>query len=151
MSFAYIGSFVRTVYEEEEWWKRNGPTVDNNFTFVSRLDEAISITDKALPDRKDKQLFPRDGDIMAFIGRVEQKEREERKSDKSPYLKQSKLIKLQAVLGSAYAKAQLQNLAKLSEGKQDHDRLACLNHKSDDSHHWLLVLPSYRSLRMDIK
>ena len=82
---------------------------------------------------------------MAFVGRVEQKEREERKSDKSPYQRQSNLIKLQAVLGSAYGKAQLQNLAKLSEGKQDHGRLACLNHKGDDSHHWLLVLPSDRS------
>jgi hypothetical protein len=147
MSFSYLASFVRVVHEEEEWWRAHGPTEYNNHRFVNQLIEAVSVTETALPNRKDKQLFPRDGDIISFIHRVSQKEAEERKS--APRGQQSKLVKLQATLGEAYGKMQLLRLIKLCSKQKEYDRIACLNQKSNDSHHWMLVLPSDRSLRMD--
>jgi hypothetical protein len=148
MSFAYLASMVRVMYEDEEWWSANGPTEDNNFTFVNGLEEAIDITDKALTSRKHKHLIPKDKTLLSYIKRIQAKEKEERRSPYQP----STLVKLQAVLGEAYGKTQLSNLIKLCEQRQqqvDYDHLACLNQKGDESHQWLLVTPSDQSLRMN--
>jgi hypothetical protein len=80
MSFAYIASIVRVMYEDEKWWENNGLTYENNFTFVNHLEEAIEITDQSLTSKKDKQLFPRDTDIPSFIARFQAKEREEKRN-----------------------------------------------------------------------
>jgi hypothetical protein len=74
-------------------------------------------------------------------------EESEEKHTSNPRLK-SKLVKLQAVLGQAYGEIQLSNLTRFCEQMKDYERIACLNQKGYDSHHWLLALPCDSSRRM---
>jgi hypothetical protein len=152
MSFAYLASFVRVVYEDESWWQENGPTFENNFTFTMRLDEVIDLVHEKLPGNKHKHLYPQDANIIQFIRQTEQREREEKNSARPSHKRknQSMINKLQAALGSAYGKIQLSNLLKLciDTNKKDYSRICCLSQKGNESHQWLQVVPSDRSLTM---
>ena len=75
MSFAYVASYVRAVYEDETWWQENKATSENNFTFISRLEEVIELIHKKLPGKKHKHIYPRDTNIIEFIRQTEQKKK----------------------------------------------------------------------------
>ena len=149
MSFAYLASFIRVVHEDEEWWRRYKPTLDNNFTFTSRLEEVIELVQKRLPGKKHKHLYPRDtNEIIDFIQQTQQRDKDEKPSRRNP--NHSTITKLQAVLGTAYGKVQLSNLAKLCEtnNRKDFDRICCLSQKGNEAHQWLQVIPADKSLTM---
>lgn len=150
MSFAYIASYVRVVYEDQDWWKNNAPTEENNLTFTARLDEVIELVHAKLPGSKHKHLYPLDTDILHFLKQTEGMMRGDRNtSRRHGPPNQSMIQKLQAVLGDAYSKVRLFDLVKLCGQQEDYDRIACLNQPGNESHHWLQVLPSDRSSTMN--
>jgi reverse transcriptase-like protein len=155
LPLAYVASIVRNVYEDQHWWKENGPTDENNFSLLMDWQNAIdAVSDKLMSKnhRQYKRLYPVDTDISRFVKQVEAAKLEERmQKKKTSESEWPNLVRLQSELNAAVAKIsfhQLRQQLVSSGSKRDVERLNRLTHSKSGSHIWLSVIPTDSTLKM---